>query len=332
MKEMLKIGNIQLNTNVLLAPMAGVTDITYRTICKEMGAGLVYTEMVSAKGLYYKDIKTAQLMKINQKNKPVSLQIFGSDADIMAYVVEEYINHRDDIDIVDINMGCPAPKIVKNGDGSALMKNPALAGEIMNKVKKSSTKPVTVKIRAGWDSKNINAVEFAKVLEYNGADMIAVHGRTREQFYTGKADYSIIKEVKQNVNIPVVGNGDIYSPHDALKMVSETDCDAVMIGRGILGNPWLIMNTTRALSDNFDFYEPTLTERIEMIKRHASMLVNELDEKIAILEMRKFAAWYMKGMKNSSETRASINKITKAEDLYNVLNRYVETIDYNAIV
>lgn len=329
MKEMLKIGNIQLNTNVLLAPMAGVTDITYRTICKEMGAGLVYTEMVSAKGLYYKDIKTAQLMKINQKNRPVSLQIFGSDADIMAYVVENYINQRDDIDIVDINMGCPAPKIVKNGDGSALMKNPALAGEIMNKVKKSSTKPVTVKIRAGWDSKNINAVEFAKTLEYNGADMIAVHGRTREQFYTGKADYSIIKEVKQSVDIPVVGNGDIYSPQDALKMISETDCDAVMIGRGILGNPWLIMNTAKALLGNFDFYEPSLTERIEMIKRHASMLVNELDEKIAILEMRKFAAWYMKGMKNSSETRASINKITNAEDLYNVLNRYLEAIDYN---
>lgn len=329
MKEMLKIGNIQLNTNVLLAPMAGVTDITYRTICKEMGAGLVYTEMVSAKGLYYKDIKTAQLMKINQKNRPVSLQIFGSDADIMAYVVENYINQRDDIDIVDINMGCPAPKIVKNGDGSALMKNPALAGEIINKVKKCSAKPVTVKIRAGWDSKNINAVEFAKVLEYNGADMIAVHGRTREQFYTGTADYSIIREVKQSVDIPVVGNGDIYSPQDALKMISETDCDAVMIGRGILGNPWLIMNTAKALSGNFDFYEPSLTERIEMIKRHVSMLVNELDEKIAILEMRKFAAWYMKGMKNSSETRASINKITKAEDLYNVLNRYLETIDYN---
>jgi tRNA-dihydrouridine synthase B len=331
MKEMLKIGNIQLNTNVLLAPMAGVTDITYRTICKEMGAGLVYTEMVSAKGLYYKDIKTAQLMKINQENRPVSLQIFGSDADIMAYVVENYINQRDDIDIVDINMGCPAPKIVKNGDGSALMKNPALAGEIMNKVKKCSTKPVTVKIRAGWDSKNINAVEFAKVLEYNGAEMIAVHGRTREQFYTGKADYSIIKEVKQSVDIPVIGNGDIYSPQDALKMISETDCDAVMIGRGILGNPWLIMNTARALLGNFDFYEPSITERIEMIKRHASMLVNELDEKIAILEMRKFAAWYMKGMKNSSETRASINKITNAEDMYNVLNRYLEAIDYNTM-
>jgi len=327
MKEMLKVGNIQLNTNVLLAPMAGVTDITYRTICKEMGAGLVYTEMVSAKGLYYKDIKTAHLMKINQKNRPVSLQIFGSDADIMAYVVENYINQRDDIDIVDINMGCPAPKIVKNGDGSALMKNPSLAGEIINKVKKSSTKPVTVKIRAGWDSKNINAVEFAKVLEYNGADMIAVHGRTREQFYTGKADYSIIKEVKESIDIPVVGNGDIYSPQDALKMISETDCDAVMIGRGILGNPWLIMNTAKALLGNFDFYEPSLTERIEMIKRHASMLVSELDEKIAILEMRKFAAWYMKGMKNSSETRASINKITNAEDLYNVLNKYLETID-----
>ena len=329
MKEMLKIGNIQLNTNVLLAPMAGVTDLTYRTICKEMGAGLVYTEMVSAKGLYYKDNKTEQLMKVNEKNRPISLQIFGSDADIMAYVVDNYISQRNDIDILDVNMGCPAPKIVKNGDGSALMKTPELAGEIINKIKKSSKKPVTVKIRAGWDSNNINAVEFAKILEYNGADMIAVHGRTREQFYTGKADYNIIKEVKQNIKIPVVGNGDIYSPQDALRMMNDTGCDAVMVGRGILGNPWLIMNMVKALEGREDFYEPSLTERIEMIKRHVAMLVKELDEKIAILEMRKFAAWYMKGMKNSSDTRNSINKITKVDELFNVLNKYLSTIDYN---
>ncbi|MEL7649690.1 MAG: tRNA dihydrouridine synthase DusB [Sedimentibacter sp.] len=324
MKEILKIGNIQLNTNVVLAPMAGVTDLTYRTICKEMGAGLVYTEMVSAKGLYYKDIKTRQLMKINQKNRPVSLQIFGSDPDIMAYVVENYINQREDIDIIDVNMGCPAPKIVKNGDGSALMKSPVLAGEIINKIKKVSTKPLTAKIRAGWDADSINAVEFAKILEFNGADMIAVHGRTREQFYTGRADYNIIKEVKQNIQIPVVGNGDIYTPQDALKMMEFTNCDAVMVGRGILGNPWLIMNTVKALEGKSDFYEPSLHERIEMIKRHAAMLVQELDEKVAILEMRKFAAWYLKGMKNSSETRSSINRITKADDLFNVLNDYME--------
>lgn len=324
MKNKLKIGNIQLDTNVLLAPMAGVTDITYRTICKEMGAGLVYTEMVSAKGLYYNDVKTKRLMKINEKNRPVSLQIFGSDPTIMAYVVDEYINERTDIDIIDINMGCPTPKIVKNGDGSALMKSPELAGEIVNKIKKVATKPVTVKIRAGWDSKTINAPEFAKILEFNGADMIAVHGRTREQFYTGKADYNIIKQVKENVNVPVVGNGDIYEPQDTIKMLEETNCDGVMIGRGILGNPWLIKNSVKVLNDDFNFYIVTPEERIEMVKRHAMMLTEELDEKIAILEMRKFAAWYMKGMKNSSDARGKINKITTAADLCNILDEYVK--------
>ncbi|MFA9424544.1 MAG: tRNA dihydrouridine synthase DusB [Sedimentibacter sp.] len=324
MNEKLKIGTIELNTNIMLAPMAGVTDLTYRTICKEMGAGFVCTEMVSAKGLYYKDIKTQQLMKVNEKNRPVSLQIFGSDPDIMSYVVENYINQRKDIDAIDINMGCPVPKIVKNGDGSALMRTPELAGQIINKIKKIANKPVTAKIRAGWDSKNVNAVEFAKILEFNGADMIAVHGRTREQYYSGKADYNIIKDVKSSVNIPVVGNGDIYTPEDAIRMLKTTNCDAVMVGRGILGNPWLIMNIAKILSGNNDFFEPSANDKIEMIKRHASMLVDELDEKIALLEMRKFAAWYMKGMKNSSETRNHINKITKADELYRVLDKYLE--------
>jgi tRNA-dihydrouridine synthase B len=327
MKKMLKIGNIELNTNIVLAPMAGVTDITYRTICKEMGAGLVVTEMVSAKGLYYKDIKTKKLMKTNEKNRPVSLQIFGSDPDIMAYVVDKYINERKDIDILDVNMGCPTPKIVKNGDGSALMKAPMLAGEIINKIKKVSTKPVTVKIRSGWDSKSINAVEFAKILEFNGADMIAVHGRTREQFYTGKADYNIIKEVKENVKVPVVGNGDIYTPQDAVKMLEQTNCDGVMVARGILGNPWLIMNIVKIFNNDYNFYEPTAKDKIEMVKRHAFMLADELDEKVAMLEMRKFAAWYMKGMKNSSETRNKINKITTAEDLCLVLEGYMKIME-----
>lgn len=323
MKKMLKIGEIELKTNVILAPMAGVTDITYRTICKDMGAGLVYTEMVSAKGLYYKDIKTKKLMKINEKNRPVSLQIFGSDADIMAYVVENYINERNEIDIIDVNMGCPTPKIVKNGDGSALMKTPELAGNIINKIKKVSTKPVSVKIRSGWDANNINAPEFAKILEYNGADMIAVHGRTREQFYTGKADYNIIKEVKESVDVPVVGNGDIYIPQDAVKMLEYTGCDGIMVARGILGNPWLIMNIVKILNNDYNFFEPSPNERIEMVRRHAIMLAEELDEKIAILEMRKFAAWYMKGMKNSSETRNKINKITEVDDLCTVLDEYM---------
>lgn len=322
----LKIGNIELDESVILAPMAGVTDITYRTICKEMGAGLVCTEMVSAKGLYYNDIKTNRLMKINENNRPVSLQIFGSDPDVMAYVVEKYINERKDIDIIDVNMGCPTPKIVKNGDGSALMKTPELAGSIINKIKKVSNKPVTAKIRAGWDSRSINAAEVAQNLEYNGVDLIAVHGRTREQFYTGKSSNNIIKEVKEKVNVPVIGNGDIFTPEDAVKMIKDTGCDGVMIGRGILGNPWLIKNVVKALNNDYDFYVPAATDKIQIIKRHAEMLIKELDEKIAILEMRKFAAWYMKGMKGSSEVRNKINKISKADDLYYILDEYSKFI------
>ncbi|HOW23776.1 MAG TPA: tRNA dihydrouridine synthase DusB [Sedimentibacter sp.] len=321
----LKIGKIELKTNVILAPMAGVTDITYRTICKEMGAGLVHTEMISAKGLYYQDKKTEDLMKINESNRPVSVQIFGSDPDIMAYVVEKYINTRSDIDIIDINMGCPAPKIVKNKDGCYLMKEPDLAGRIINKIKKVSNKPVTAKIRAGWSSDSINAVEFAKILEYNGLDMVTVHGRTRDQFYSGKADYKIIGQVKKSVTIPVTGNGDIYRPEDAVQMIKETNCDAVMLARGILGNPWLIMNTVKILNKDTDFFIPSPLERINMIKRHATMLIKESGERKAILEMRKFAAWYMKGMNNSSEVRKSINEITRGEELFKILDDYVES-------
>jgi len=324
MEKNIKIGNIQLKNNVILAPMAGITDITYTTICKSFGAALVYTEMISAKGLYYKDEKTKNLMKISENNRPVSLQLFGSDPDVMAYVVENYINERNDIDIIDINMGCPAPKIVKSGDGSALMKNPRLAGQIINEIKRVSNKPVTAKIRSGWDDENINATEFAKILEYNGADLIAVHGRTRQQFYSGKADMSIIKSVKSSVNIPVVGNGDIYKPQDALTMVESTNCDGVMVARGILGNPWLILNTVKILNGEFDFYEPTPADKIQMLKKHVEMLKEELDEKIAVLEMRKHAGWYIKGMKNSSDIRSNINKITNVEELFNLLNAYLE--------
>ncbi len=320
----LKTGSIELAANVVLAPMAGVTDITFRTICKEMGAGLVYTEMISAKGLYYQDKKTEVLMKINENNRPAAMQIFGSDPDIMSYVVEKYIDNRSDVDIIDVNMGCPAPKIVKNKDGCFLMKEPELAGRIISGIKNATKKPVSAKIRSGWSKDSINAVEFAKILEFNGLDMLTVHPRTREQYYSGKADYKIIKEVKKGVNIPVVGNGDIYSPQDALKMIEETNCDAVMIGRGILGNPWLIMNTVKILNNDRDFYLPSALDKINMIKRHAGMLADELNEKIAILEMRKFAAWYMKGMKNSSEIRNSINKITRAEELYKILDEYAE--------
>lgn len=322
--DKITIGNIEIDNRVFLAPMAGITDIAFRSICKEFGVGLMHTEMISAKGLYYKDIKTEKLMKINKANRPISLQIFGSDADIMAYVVENYINSRDDIDIIDINMGCPAPKIVKNGDGSALMNNSKLAGNIINKIKKKSSKPLTVKIRAGWDEDSINAVEFSKNLEYNGADLITVHGRTRQQFYSGTADYNIIKMVKENVKIPVVGNGDIYKPEDAIKMLKQTNCDAIMIGRGILGNPWLIKNTINIMNNKDDFYDPSPKDKIDMLIKHANILLREMDEKIAILEMRKHVGWYIKGLKKSSEIRSKINVICTYNELNNILNNYME--------
>nr|WP_312576915.1 tRNA dihydrouridine synthase DusB [Sedimentibacter sp.] len=321
----MKIGNIELKNNVVLAPMAGITDIAFRTICKSFGVGLVYTEMISAKGLYYKDIKTERLMKIDEKNRPISLQIFGSDAEIMADVVEHYINKRNDIDIIDINMGCPAPKIVKSGDGCALMKNPGVAGRIVNKIKKISNKPLSVKFRSGWDDNNINAVEFAKILEYNGADLLAVHGRTREQFYSGKADYNIIKQVKENVAIPVIGNGDIFKPQDAINMIERTNCNGVMIGRGVLGNPWLLINTVKILNGENYLYEVTPKDKIDMLVKHVKMLKEELNEKLAVLEMRKHAGWYIKGMKNSSDIRNKINKITDMDELFDVLNVYLES-------
>lgn len=323
----LKIKDLTLENNVILAPMAGITDITFRTICKEFGAGLVSTEMVSAKGLYYKDKKTEELIKTNENDRPVSMQIFGNEPEIMAYVVETIINDLKNIDIIDINMGCPAPKIVKNGDGSALMKNPKLAGEIVKKVKAASKKPLTVKFRSGWDSGSINAVEFAKIIEANGADAITVHGRHREQFYSGKADYNIIKEVKKNVSIPVIGNGDVFTVEDAFKLVNETNCDGIMVARGVLGNPWLIMNLVNALNGDNKTVVPTPSQRIEMLKRHANMLSYQLPERLTVLEMRKHAGWYIKGLKKSSEIRCEINKIDSLESLYELLDSYINTLE-----
>ncbi len=322
----LKIKDLNLENNVILAPMAGITDLTFRTICKEFGAGLVSTEMVSAKGLYYKDKKTEELIKTNEYDRPISMQIFGNEPDIMAYVVETVINDLKNIDIIDINMGCPAPKIVKNGDGAALMKTPKLAGEIVKRVKAVSKKPLTVKFRSGWDADSINAVEFAKVIESSGADAITVHGRHREQFYSGKADYNIIKEVKNSVSIPVIGNGDVFSVEDALNLINQTNCDGIMVARGVLGNPWLVGNLVNALNNEDKIVIPTPVQRIEMLKKHAQMLSNELPEKLTVLEMRKHAGWYIKGLKNSSETRCEINKIDNLESLYELLDNYLKTL------
>ncbi|WP_432404897.1 tRNA dihydrouridine synthase DusB [Wukongibacter sp. M2B1] len=314
----MKIGNTEIKNPVALGPMAGVTDLTFRLICKELGCGIVFTEMVSAKGIYYNDPKTKRLMKIEERERPVALQIFGSDPEIMGEVTCRINNHNHDI--LDINMGCPTPKIVKNGDGSALLKNPELLGRIVKSVVKASEKPVTVKIRKGWDDDNVNAVEVAKIIEENGAKAISIHGRTREQFYTGKADWEIIKKVKEAVNIPVFGNGDVFSIEDAKEMKKVTNCDGIMVARGAQGNPWIFKRITHYMKTGEVLDPPTTDEKIEMCKKHLHMLVDEKGEHVGIREMRKHCAWYLKGIRNSAKIRNSLNKATTAEEMEELLN------------
>lgn len=318
----MKIDNLILDNPVFLAPMAGVTDLSFRLICKEMDCGMVYMEMVSSKGLYYNDKKTEGLLQIHPKEKPVALQIFGSDPDIMAKAAY-MLNDRENA-ILDINMGCPTPKIVKNGDGSALMKNPKLAGEIVRAVVKESIKPVTVKIRKGWDENNINAVELAKILEENGAKAIAVHGRTREQFYSGKADWDIIKKVKEAVNVPVIGNGDVFSVQDGIDMLNQTKCDGIMIGRGSQGNPWLFKRLVHYMKNGDLLPEPTAKDKILMAIKHMELVINYKGERIGIKEMRKHIAWYLKGLRGTASLRNHINTIGTKEEMKNVLIEYLQ--------
>ena len=314
------IGNVELKNNVFMAPMAGVTDKPYRTICMEMGCGLVYSEMVSAKGLFYNSANTEKLMDCESGCGPYAIQLFGSEPEIMAGMAKKIEDMP--FDIIDVNMGCPAPKIVKNGDGSALMKNVSLAGEIISAMVQSQKKPVTVKFRKGFDEETINAVEFAKAMEKAGAAAVAVHGRTREQYYSGKADWDIIKEVKKAVNIPVIGNGDITSPQTAKAMFDYTDCDAIMIGRASEGNPWIFKRITHYINTGELLPEPTNREKAETVIQHAKMLIDFKGEYIGVREMRRHLAFYTKGMPQASAMRAEINTVMNMNDMEFLINKY----------
>ncbi len=312
----IKIGNIELENPFLLAPLAGVTDSSFRRICKDMGASMVYTEMVSAKGLYYNDKKTDRLLRIYQDEKPVAYQIFGSDPDIMSDAARK-LEERENV-ILDVNMGCPVPKIVKNGEGSALLKNPKLVGKILHKLVQSTDKPVTVKIRIGFENDNINAVEIAKIAEDSGVSEVAVHGRTREQYYSGKANREEIAKVKESVSIPVIGNGDIFSGQDAIDMMMETNCDLVMIARGAQGNPWIFKEAVD-LWNGREISSVPFSDKLEIIKKQFEYVIAEKGESSAIREMRKHISWYLKGMHGSAKVRDEINRTEKLEDIFQLL-------------
>lgn len=319
---MWKIGNVEIKNRIVMAPMAGISNTSYRKIIKEMGAGLIFAEMVSDKAITHSNEKTFDLLKMSEEERPIAQQIFGSDVESFveaAKIIEEKMHP----DIIDINMGCPVPKVaVKAQAGSALLKNPEKIYEIVHAVKNAVKVPVTVKIRSGWDEKSINALEVAKKCEEAGADAITVHARTRSQGYSGKADWNIIKQVKEAVNIPVIGNGDVTTPELAKKMLDETNCDAVMIGRGILGNPWLIRDCISYLENGTIPKPPTNEEKINMMKKHYELLLEDKPEKVANLEIRSFILYYLKGMPKNKEIKNQICKCKNSEEMFKIIDEY----------
>lgn len=314
----MKIGTLNLENNVILAPMAGVTDKAFRLITKPFGPALMYTEMVSGKGLLYKNKRTEVLLEVLNFEKPTAAQIFGHEPEVMSEIAERSLEFG--ADMIDINMGCPAPKIVNNGDGSALMKNPELAGKIINAVRKSVNCPMSVKFRMGWDDDSINAVEFAKTAENNGADAITIHGRTRAQFYSGKANLEIIKKVKESVKIPVIGNGDVHDGKSAKYMLDYTGCDGIMIGRAAQGNPWLFSSVLHYLKTGDELAPPTLEERSDIAEKHLRLLVKFKGEHRGVLEGRKHMAWYFKGLCGGAKLRNLINQCDTLEQMLDLIS------------
>lgn len=319
----LRIGNTVLENNVILAPMAGVTDLPFRVLCREQGAGCVVTEMVSAKAVLYNNKNTRELLQIDPAERPAAVQLFGSEPDIMAEIAARL--EEGPYDYIDVNMGCPVPKIVNNGEGSALMKNPERAKEVMTAMVKAVKKPVTVKFRKGFNDLSVNAVEFAKMAESCGIAAVAVHGRTREQYYSGKADWDIIRQVKEAVRIPVIGNGDIFTPEDAGRMLKETGCDGIMVARGAKGNPWLFGRINHYLDTGEVLPGPSMAEIKAMILRHGRMLVQFKGEGVAMREMRGHMAWYTKGMPHSATLRNEINQVETLEGFVELLDRKIQS-------